>query len=331
MSKAPKTSCFWERCSFKDDNIRGGGAAAGRGFTKGGLSQSPWTHDLDLSHLLSKRFYLLLFCVEFEKKKTFAQLHVRSITWAVIWRGHGQQQKREHYSTSHNTLWQIEKYCSVCGCVISKRFTYLCNVFFRQCFSRKSSFIFAQLWKCYKNSSFLLNDIWLKILPKHFCVFATVWHRQTYSSSVVLCLDGSGGRKVLRGATTTMIPSWVRSIGGLWCVLDGNQTWCLCLEWDTLYSAGVVDWWASPWFGSCPNFQSNGQWLYRHAGTRETIISSSREISTSLILSDWDFRFGEMAQGVSKELWAHSDCWDIQRQQNDICRSTLEQSSRLTI
>ena len=79
------TSCFWERCSFKDDNIRGGGgAAAGRGFTKGGLSQSPWTHDLDLSHLLSKRFYLLLFCVEFEKKKTFAQLHVRSITWAVI-------------------------------------------------------------------------------------------------------------------------------------------------------------------------------------------------------------------------------------------------------
>ena len=167
-------------------------------------------------------------------------------------------------------------------------------------FSRKSSFIFAQLWKCYKNSSFLLNDIWLKILSKHFCVFATVWHKQTYSSSVVLCLDGSGGRKVLRGATTTMIPSWVRSIGGLWCVLDGNQTWCLCLEWDTLYSAGVVDWWASPWFGSCPNFQSNGQWLYRHAGTRETIISSSREISTSLILSateTLDFG-GKMTQGV---------------------------------
>ena len=146
----------------------------------------------------------------------------------------------------------------------------------------------------------MLNDIWLKILPKHFCVFATVWHSQTYSSSVVLCLDGSGGRKVLRRATTTMIPSWVRSIGGLWCVLDGNQTWCLCLEWDTLYSAGVVDWWASPWFGSCPNFQSNGQWLYRHAGTRETIISSSREISTSLILSateTLDF-WGKMAQGV---------------------------------
>ena len=160
-------------------------------------------------------------------------------------------------------------------------------------------------------SSFLPNyengtkiNILLSKCTNTFTFFDTVLHRQTYSSSVVLCLR-SGGRKVLRGAT--MIPSWVRSIGGLWCVLDGNQTWCLCLEWDTLYSAGVVGWWASPWFGSCPNFQSNGQWLYRHAGTRETIISSSREISTSLILSDWDFRFGEMAQGANKELRAHSD------------------------
>ena len=167
-------------------------------------------------------------------------------------------------------------------------------------------------------------------LSKHFCVFATVWHKQTYSSSVVLCLDGSGGRKVLRRATTTMIPSWVRSIGGLWCVLDGNQTWCLCLEWDTLYSAGVVDWWASPWFGSCPNFQSNGQWLYRHAGTRETIISSSREISTSLILSDWDFRFGEMAQGANKELRAHSDAETFIRNKMTFV-DQLNSSHRMTI
>ena len=134
----------------------------------------------------------------------------------------------------------------------------------------------------------MLNDIWLKILPKHFCVFATVWHRQTYSSSVVLCLDGSGGRKVLRRATTTMIPSWVRSIGGLWCVLDGNQTWCLCLEWDTLYSAGVVDWWASPWFGSCPNFQSNGQWLYRHAGCSRLLLVQGSSRVTCALRSDID-------------------------------------------
>ena len=39
-------------------------AAAGRGFTKGGLSQSPWTHDLDLSHLLSFSLEeVLLFCL----------------------------------------------------------------------------------------------------------------------------------------------------------------------------------------------------------------------------------------------------------------------------
>ena len=62
------TSCFWERCSFKDDNIRGGQGPHG-----GGSKSIP----------LDSRSRPLAPLLELQKK-TFAQLHVRSITWAVI-------------------------------------------------------------------------------------------------------------------------------------------------------------------------------------------------------------------------------------------------------
>ena len=82
------------------------------------------------------------------------------------------------------------------------------------------------------------------------------------------------------------ISCWVRSIGGLAGVSDMTQTRLKSQEWDTLYSAGMVDWWASPWFGSCPNFQSNGQWLYRHAGCSRLLLVQAH-IPRTTDLATW--------------------------------------------